>query len=236
MSLRKNDLKYMMFDIFEVDNYGSKMGSDSDIVTVNFSLKEKEPADDLVHFLEAGYDFILDADVSPGEMPDGTYKVFVEFERNRDVASNINEMLDGVRKISGVNNLKFRYHKNFNSQEATVENLASIPTDADAYEISRTQVTMENYKQFFTDSYAEVSMLGETITIKKLYSEPLHLQFLGYGESNTMYKNLNEKYNINEFGEILYITKYLNGCCTVNKYGDKITLDKEGKTIITKRL
>ena len=60
MSLRKNDLKYMMFDIFEVDNYGSKMGSDSDIVTVNFSLKEKEPADDLVHFLEAGYDFILD--------------------------------------------------------------------------------------------------------------------------------------------------------------------------------
>ena len=61
MSLHKEDLKYTMFDIFEVDSYSSKMGDDSDIVTVSFSLKEKAPADDLVKFLESGYDYILDA-------------------------------------------------------------------------------------------------------------------------------------------------------------------------------
>jgi len=54
MSLHKEDLKYTMFDIFEVDSYSSKMGDDSDIVTVSFSLKEKAPADDLVKFLESG--------------------------------------------------------------------------------------------------------------------------------------------------------------------------------------
>jgi len=234
MSLHKNDLKYMMFDIFEVDNYGSKMGSDADVVTVNFSLKEKAPAEDLVHFLEAGYDFILDADVSPGEMPDGTYKVFVEFERNRHVADNINEMLDGVRKISGVNNLKFRYHKNFSSREATMENLATIPTDADAYEVARNQVTMENFKHFFSDSYTEVEMLGETIILKKPHKDPLYLELLEMGESNNMV--INEKFNIDDYSEVLYVTKYLSGCCSVNKYGDKFVLDKNNLSLITRRL
>jgi len=234
MSLRKNDLKYMMYDIFEVDNYGSKMGADSDVVTVNFSLKEKDPAKDLVHFLEAGYDFILDADVSPGEMPDGTYKVFVEFERNRHVADNINEMLDGVRKISGVNNLKFRYHKNFKSREATMENLSTIPTDAESYEMARSQVTMENFKHFFANSYSEVEMLGETIIIKKPHHDTLYLHLVEMGDSDKV--TINEKFNLEDYSEVLYITKYLSGCCTVNKYGENIVLDNNNKTLITKRL
>ena len=34
MGLRKNDLKHMLYDIFEVDSFASKMGEDEDIVTV----------------------------------------------------------------------------------------------------------------------------------------------------------------------------------------------------------
>ena len=56
----------MMYDIFEVDSYTSKMGEDKDIVVVSFTMKDKAPADDLVKFLESGYSFILDADVSAG--------------------------------------------------------------------------------------------------------------------------------------------------------------------------
>ena len=89
MSLHKHDLKYLMYDIFEVDGYSSKMGEDADIVTVSFSLKEKAPAEDLVKFLESGYGFILDADVSPGEQHDGSYKVFVEIQRDRHIADNL---------------------------------------------------------------------------------------------------------------------------------------------------
>ena len=86
--LHKEDLKHMIYDIFEIDSFSSKMGEDQDIVTVSFSMRDKAPAVDLVNFLESGYSFILDADVTPGEQSDGTYKVFVEMERDKGVANN----------------------------------------------------------------------------------------------------------------------------------------------------
>ena len=114
--LHKEDLKHMIYDIFEIDSFSSKMGEDQDIVTVSFSMRDKAPAVDLVNFLESGYSFILDADVTPGEQSDGTYKVFVEMERDKAVANNIFEILDGVKKIGGLDSLKFRYYKNFQSK------------------------------------------------------------------------------------------------------------------------
>ena len=117
MGLRKDDLKHTIYDIFQVDSFSSKMGEDEDIVVVSFSMRDKAPADDLVKFLESGYSFILDADVTPGEQRDGTYKVFVELERGKDVAKNIFEMVDGVQKI-GLDGLKFRYYKSFSKQRS----------------------------------------------------------------------------------------------------------------------
>ena len=134
MGLRKNDLIDTVYKIFEVDSFSSKMGEDQDIVTVSFSLNEKAPAEDLVKFLEGGYSFILDADVTPGEQSDGTYKVFVEIQRDKKIAENVYELLDGVKKISGLEQLKFRYYKNFKSKDATLEALAeTIPTNPVSY-------------------------------------------------------------------------------------------------------
>ena len=52
MGLQAGDLKHTIYDIFEIDNYASKMGDDKDIVTLSFSVKDKAPAEDLVKFLE----------------------------------------------------------------------------------------------------------------------------------------------------------------------------------------
>jgi hypothetical protein len=236
MSLHANDLKYMLVDTFEIDSYGSKMGADSDVVTVSFSLKEKDPAKDLVKFLEAGYPFILDADVSPGELQDGMYKVFVEIERDRRVADNINEMLDGVRKISGVDSLKFRYHKNFKSREATLENLGSVPNSPSDYELTRNTVTMENYKEFFSNSYLEEAfMLGDVLTLKKSYADPLQFKILEFGNSDDIYHGLNESYNINAFDEVLFLTKYV-GDYTISKYGHKVVFERDDHMLVTERL
>ena len=236
MSLRAEDLKYLLYDTFEIDNYSSKMGSDEDVVVLSFALKEKEPAKDLVKFIESGYPFVLDADVSPGELEDGTYKVFVELERNRDVADQINELLDGVRKISGVNNLKYRYHKNFKSKDATLENLASIPTSAQDYLMSREQVTMENYKNFFADSYVDnVTMISECLTFQKRYAEPLHFRVIDFGDSDSVYKNLNESYNINDFAQVIFLSKYI-GEYNIAKYGNKFSFDKDNKTLILQKI
>ena len=117
MGLIKNDLKFLVDNIIEIDSYKSKMGEDADIVTLAFSVSGEAPAKDLENFVEKGYPFVLDADVSSGEQPDGTYKVFVEMERNVDIPMQILEIADGVRKLADVQDLRFRYHKNFKSKE-----------------------------------------------------------------------------------------------------------------------
>jgi len=236
MSLYKEDLKYTMFDIFEVDSYSSKMGDDSDIVTVSFSLKEKAPAEDLVKFLESGYDYILDADVSAGEQSDNTYKVFVEIERNRHIVDNIYEILEGVKKLSGVENFKFRYYKNFKHKEATVENLQTIPTSADDYESNKNIVAMENYKNFFADSFIDsIDMLQETIILKKRYTENLRFKFIDFGDKQDVFDRLTESFNPWDFAEIIYLSKYI-GDYNITKYGNKLTLENKGKTLVVERI
>ena len=81
MGLHTGDLNHLVYDVFEIDSYKSKMGDDKNIVVMSLSAKTKESANDLMNFLEKGYSFILDADVTSGEQADGTYKVFVELEK-----------------------------------------------------------------------------------------------------------------------------------------------------------
>ena len=44
-----------MDDIFEVDSYQSKMGTDDKIVVLSFRVKPTQAAEDLVNFIEKGY-------------------------------------------------------------------------------------------------------------------------------------------------------------------------------------
>ena len=41
------------------------MGDDKDIVTLSFSVNEKHAPDDLMNFIQKGYEFVLDADATP---------------------------------------------------------------------------------------------------------------------------------------------------------------------------
>src|SRR6056300_1763729 len=116
MGLRSGDLESLVYHIFEIDSFASKMGDDRNIITLSFSVKDKAPADDLVKFLESGYSFVLDADATTGEQADGTYKVFVELQRDRGANDNIMEIVDGVSKLADLENIKFRYYKNWRSK------------------------------------------------------------------------------------------------------------------------
>jgi hypothetical protein len=78
--LRSGDLRNYVSEVFTVDRYSSKMGEDQDIVVLGFRVREKNPAIDMMEFIEKGYPFILDADISAGEENDGQYQVFVEIE------------------------------------------------------------------------------------------------------------------------------------------------------------
>ena len=236
MGVQTGDLKELIYDVFEVDSFKSKMGDDKNIVVMSFSARTKESANDLMNFIEKGYPFVLDADVTSGEQADGTYKVFVEMERNKEVPKQVVEIIDGVQKLSNLDKMKFRYYKSFKSNDTNPESLAEvIPLDNDAYDIKVNENNMENYKNFFNKSYIDsIEMLNDDITFKKIYADPLTLKVVDFGKSDEMDKAVTESYNINSWAETIYLTKYL-GDYDIEKYGDKILISNNGYTAVTKR-
>jgi hypothetical protein len=237
MGLKAGDLKNLVYDIFEIDSYQSKMGSDKDIVVLSFSCKEKTSADDLMNFLEKGYNFILDADSTPGEQSDGTYKIFAEIQRDKDAISNILEVVDGVEKLSGLSELKFRYYKNFKSQVANQDSLEeTMPLDPDNYGIKVNETNLNNYKNFFNKSYIDsIDMLDNTLMLKKIYSDPLAFEFIEFGKRDKVLPQINETFDImNSYPEIIFLTKYL-GDYNICKYGENLVFENKDYALVLKR-
>lgn len=237
MTYQAGDLQDLIDPIFEVDAFKSKMGDDEDIVVVSFTVNETNAAKDLVDFIEKGYDFVLDADSTPGEIDNGKYKVFVEIERNKGVAENIMELLDGVGKISFVQNFRYRYHKGFQSKDATVENLGNIPTDTTAYLNSINENTMDNYKNFFSKSFLESSeLLGNNLYVKKAYADPVGFVIKDFSNTKTINEGIQEKINVNDYAEIMFLTKYI-GDYNIMKFGEKtLTFENQGYTLVAERM
>lgn len=237
MSLRAGDLKDMVYDIFEVDSYKSKMGSDENISVLSFSLKDQNAAKDLNDFLEKGYSFILDSDVTLGEQSDGTYKVFVEIERTKDLPEQILEIIDGVQNLTNVDKFRFRYYKNFKGLDLNLENLqSSIPLKPEDYGLKVNESNLENYKNFFNKSFVEsIQMWDDVIKIEKKYADPLYFKFVEFGDTRETLDNINESFNANDFAEIIFLSKYI-GDYNITKYGSKLTFENAGKTLVVERL
>ena len=158
-SLHAKDLRDLVKKVFEIDSYKSKVGDDHDICVLSFTVDHKDPATDLENFFEMGYSFILDADCTAGETDDGKYIVFVEIERTRHLAEQIFELIEGVKKVTGLEQMRFRYFKNFKSEPATLENLeAAVPKDKNAYNNATQEQPLNNFSNFFSKSYADASM------------------------------------------------------------------------------
>jgi hypothetical protein len=238
MSLRQGDLRDMMDNVFEIDSFASKMGADKDIVTLSFSLKEKAPADDLMNFLERGYGCILDADVTSGEQSDGTYKVFVELARDKEVHDNILEIIDGVKNLSELDDFKFRYYKNWRSQDLSQETLEElVPNDPDKYGIKVEEARLESYKNFFNKSFLdEVDLKENLLRITKKYADPLMFEFVDFGNTLDVIKRIDGKFDLMEsYPEILFLTKYI-GDYNISKYGDKLVFENGNKAVVLKRI
>lgn len=237
MGLYQGDLRNLVHDVFEIDTYKSKMGDDHDIVTLSFEVSDKEPANDLVQFIESGYEFVLDADATEGEQQNGKYKVFVELERGRKSVEHILEIIDGIGKLANIETMRFRYHKNFRSNPVTKEELeGEVPTDPDAYDIYVSETNLNNFKNFFNRSFVDsVDLTEDVITIRKVYSQPLRLQVLDFGDTVDIIESLQENINFNDWSEVIYLTKYL-GDYNITKYGQKLTIENGGKVLVAKRL
>ncbi len=226
--LLAGDLTRLVDNIFEIDSYASKMGEDKDIVVLAFTVASQKPADDLVDFVENGYDFVLDADASPGELSDGKYKVFVEIERNRRIGQQISELLTGISQLADIDNFKFRYYKSFHSIDADESNLDEmIPKTKDDYEISIQENTINNFSNFFGRSYLEsINVDHEDLVFQKKFSGPLRLRITDFGPKEEVYNNIVGPIMLegSAMSEIMFFTKYV-GNYNITKVGNTFVFE-----------
>ena len=130
------DLKRLVHDELHIDEYKSKMGDDADVCVISFKVAGKEPSADLVSFIEKGYDYVLDADVSSGEKEGGDYLVFVELERTKELPQQIVDMMEDIMNLTEqeLTDWRVRYQKSSNEHELTAEALTKmIPLTPEAY-------------------------------------------------------------------------------------------------------
>ena len=147
--LEKGDLARLIHPELHVDEFKSKLGDDEDVVVLSFKVDSKEPANDLVSFIEKGYDWVLDADVSSGEMDDGSYIVFVEIDRNEELAENVMRLMTDLMNLTdqAVEDWRVRYYKSHKEQQLSDEALASmIPNTPEKYEKAYGQEVIDKLK------------------------------------------------------------------------------------------
>jgi len=98
--LQYKDLDGLMKPTIHVDEFSSKMGEDEDIIVISFFVRDKQAAKDLVGWFEKGYDFVLDADRSPGEIKPNRFLVYVEIRRRKSAPESIQQLLDDLGTLT----------------------------------------------------------------------------------------------------------------------------------------
>ena len=147
--LEGGDLKRLVHPELHIDEFRSKLGRDEDVCVLSFKVAGKEPAEDLMSFCEKGYTWILDADVSSGEMSDGDYAVFVELERNRELPHHVMELMADMMNLTeqSLDEWRVRYHTNTKDHELTEESIAAlVPLDPATYKRKHSKQDIDQLK------------------------------------------------------------------------------------------
>ena len=100
MTLEYKDLEGMLKPTVHVDEFSSKMGEDDDVIVLSFFVRDANAAKDLMNWFEKGYDFVLDADKSPGEIKPNRFLVYVELRRRSTAGYKIKELLQDLSTLS----------------------------------------------------------------------------------------------------------------------------------------
>jgi hypothetical protein len=192
-----------------------------------------------MEFIEKGYHFVLDSDVSSGENEKGEYSVFVELSRSPRLADHIKEITYGVRKLTGIDDFKFSYHKEQAVHEATEENLkAHIPPTAGAYDGMMTRIKVEGIKRFFGKTLMDdLTLEGDVITIHKPFDKKVQLRMVKEANTDTILEGSTDTISMDEdsMSEIFWLTKVL-GDYNINKVGENFMFDNKGQAMLLQRI
>lgn len=236
--LRSGDLKDYVSELFTVDRYKSKMGEDSDILVLSFKVREKNPAVDLMEFIEKGYDFILDADMSAGEENDGQYQVFVEMERTPELIEQLKELLSGISQLCDSQDWRFRYQSAPNSVEFNEETAKKhIPMTAEDYSQTVLSIKENDIKGFFDQGAVDIELQeNNKITFKRPYAGNIEAKFISIGDYSDVKQTLPGKLSLDESSQsqVLFLNKYL-GNYDIDKIGNKFLIRNKDRAIVIEK-
>ena len=160
------DMEGQISDKITVDEYAAKMGKDKDVVTITFKVNSELAANDLVTWFERGYDFVLDASVSDGEIEPGKYLVFVEMERRSRVPERIIRLLSDLETLTG-----------FKLKDWTVE-IEDEDYDADESVIRQAMILNPNEYKMEKEKDEKLNEFRQIagIATKPLYTEDAYIR------------------------------------------------------------
>jgi hypothetical protein len=237
--LRPFDLSELVDSLFEIDSYRSKMGEDQDVCVLTFRVKDRAPARDLMEFIEKGYDFVLDSDVSSGENDRGEYFVFVELPRSPKLIEQIKDIAYGVRRLTGISEWKFKYYKDKDVKELSEESLRkTLPLTSEKYQQSMNIFRTEDIKKFFNKTLMDdLQLEDDIITIYKPFGKTISLKIVKEDTSDKILEGIEEPPVVdnNAMGEIFWLTKVL-GDYNINKIGNGFVFENGDKAMLLQRI
>lgn len=212
--LRRSDLKDTIEPLFTIDQYQSKMGEDRDVLVLRFRAADKEPAIDLMEFIEKGYPFVLDADISSGEERDGKYSIFVEMERTKKAPGQIKDLLNGISQLCDCTDWRFRFYKDMEGYDFSEDAIREcVPLTPEDYEVERIAKQTSDVSDFFDQGALDSVEVGEgrQITFHKPYSESLTATLIALGDYELLKEALKGAIQLDETShkQITYLNKYL---------------------------
>lgn len=233
--LRQSDLKEMIYPSLEIDTYRSKMGEDRDVCVLTFRVKDRAPAKDLMEFIEKGFNFVLDSDVSSGENDRGDYFVFVEIERSRKLAEQIKDITRSVEKLTSLEQWQFKYHKNAKTYDLSEQTLSSvIPKTAGEYDGLMKRIKTESVKSFFSRTIMDdLTLEGDVITIHKPFDKKIQLKWLTENEPRPVVEGATD-IDSDATAEIFWLTKVL-GDYDISKFGDRFLFTNGDRAMLLQR-
>jgi hypothetical protein len=109
--IRNGELKYVTKNMIEVGMYNPKSGSDSDIIVVNFYIKEESALPKLQDFIEyIPLKTFISVSTSNYMDEDGYYTVFIELEKTKEL---FKDFIYVVKEISNLTSFNEWYIKTY---------------------------------------------------------------------------------------------------------------------------
>jgi hypothetical protein len=237
--LRKGDLQGFVDTTFTIDQYTSKMGQDSDVLVLGFKVNDKHPAIDLMEFIEKGYPFVLDADMSSGEEKDGKYQVFVEIQRTKHLPGQIRDLLSGVGQLVDSVDWRYRYHKGGKSKAFSEQSiLEDIPLSQEDYKNKMLEIKGNAIKEFFDQTPFDSVKIDEnhSVTISKPFSGSVNLELLAMGPYQDIQDSLQGAIQLDEASQsqVNFLEKYL-GPYEIHKINDKFLVRNGDTALVFKK-